>query len=127
MRAAVVVVTDPVTDDAVCVLDAFEAVPVNALLLERPDNALDHAVLLRTMRGDGLLFQAIAADQGREVAVCEDQAIVGPQQEFPIDPAKRSEPADQSVLDHGAGGRGLGQSSTALFPRDRCAASRSFQ
>ena len=46
MRAAVVVETDPVADDAVCVLDAFEAVPVNALLLECPDDALDHAVLL---------------------------------------------------------------------------------
>lgn len=107
MRPAVVVEADPVADDAVGVLDALEAVPVNALLLERPDDALDHAVLLRAMRGDELLFQAIAADQRREVAACEDQPIVRPQEEFPIDPAKRSEPADQGVLECGAGGCGL--------------------
>lgn len=47
MRAAVDVETDPVADDAVGVLDALEAVAVNALLLERPDDALHHAVLLR--------------------------------------------------------------------------------
>jgi hypothetical protein len=34
-------------------------------------------------------------------------AIVRPQEEFPVDPAKRSEPADQGVLERGAGGRGL--------------------
>nr|WP_245965225.1 hypothetical protein [Sinirhodobacter hankyongi] len=72
MRAAVIVEADPVGDDAGRVLDAFEAVPVNALLLERSDDALDHAVLLRAMRGDELLFQAIAADQGGEVAACEE-------------------------------------------------------
>jgi hypothetical protein len=47
MREAVVVEADPVTDDARRVLDAFEAVPVNALFLECADHALDHAVLLR--------------------------------------------------------------------------------
>lgn len=72
MRAAVVVETDPVADDAVGVLDALEAVAVNALLLERPDDALHHAVLLRAVRGDELLLQAIAADQRREVAACEE-------------------------------------------------------
>lgn len=34
-------------------------------------------------------------------------AIVRPQQEFPVDLAKRSEPADQGVLERGAGGRGV--------------------
>lgn len=34
-------------------------------------------------------------------------AIIRPQQEFSIDPAKRSEPAGQGVLERGAGGRGL--------------------
>ena len=101
MRAAVVVETDPVADDAVGVLDAFEAVAVNALLLERPDHALHHAVLLRAVRGDELLPQAIAAHQRREVAACEDQAVVRPQEELPVDPAKRSEPADQGVLERG--------------------------
>jgi hypothetical protein len=37
---------------------------VDALLLDRPDDALDHAVLLRAVRCDELLLQALAADQG---------------------------------------------------------------
>lgn len=61
MRAAVVVEANPVTDDACGVLDAFEAMPVSALLFQRPDHALDHAILLRAVRGDELLLQAIAA------------------------------------------------------------------
>ena len=46
MRAAVVVDADPVTDGACCVLDAVEALVMDALLFQRPDHALDHAVLL---------------------------------------------------------------------------------
>jgi hypothetical protein len=38
---------------------------MNALLLQRPDHALDHAVLLGAMRRDELLPKAIAADQRR--------------------------------------------------------------
>ena len=57
MRAAVVVEADPVADDAGCVLDAVEAMSMNALLLERPDHPLDHPVLLRAVRCDELLLQ----------------------------------------------------------------------
>ena len=46
MRAAVVVDADPVTDGACCVLDVVEASGVDALLFQRPDHVLDHAVLL---------------------------------------------------------------------------------
>ena len=56
MRAAVIVKTDPVADDARGVLDALEAVTVGALFFERADDPLDHAILLGTMRGDELLF-----------------------------------------------------------------------
>lgn len=77
MRAAVVVEADPVTDDAGRVLGALEAMAMNALLLERADDPLDHAFLLRAVRGNELLLQTIAADQGREMAACEDQAVVG--------------------------------------------------
>jgi hypothetical protein len=51
MRAAVVVEADPVADDARRVLDAFEAVPVSALLFQRPDHALDHAVIRHDQGG----------------------------------------------------------------------------
>lgn len=64
MRAAVVVEGDPVADGAGRVLDAVEALAMDALLFERPDHALDHAVLLRALRRDELLFQSIAADEG---------------------------------------------------------------
>ena len=63
MRAAVVVEADPVTDGACRVLDAVEAVAMNALFFQCPDHTLDHAVLLRAMWRDELLLQAIASDQ----------------------------------------------------------------
>ena len=75
MRATVVIEVDPVADDTGCVLDAAEAMFMNALLLERPDHPLDHPVLLRAVRRDDLLLQAIAADDGREMATGEDQPV----------------------------------------------------
>ncbi|GGM17412.1 hypothetical protein GCM10011534_44260 [Pseudooceanicola nanhaiensis] len=41
----------------------LKAMAVNALLLEGPDDALDHAVLLGAVRRDELLLQAVASDQ----------------------------------------------------------------
>lgn len=98
MRALVVVEADPVPDGARGVLDAVEALAVDALLLQRPDNALDHAVLLRAVRRDELLLQPVAADQRRIAARCEDQAVVGSQQELPRHLPERAEPADQGML-----------------------------
>ena len=63
MRATVVVEADPVTDDAGRVLDAVEALAVNALLLQRADHALNHSDLLRAVRRYELLLQTTAADQ----------------------------------------------------------------
>ncbi len=75
MTSAVVIEADPVSDDPRSMLDALEAVAVNALLLERPDDALDHAVLLGAVRRDELLLQAVTSDQRREVAAGEDQIV----------------------------------------------------
>lgn len=47
--ALVIVELDPIRDYAAGVLDVLEAMAMGALLLERTDNALDHAVLLRTV------------------------------------------------------------------------------
>jgi len=63
-----VVELNPVSDCPASVLQDFEAMPVHALLLERADHALDHAVLLRAVLRDELLAQAITAHQGRVVA-----------------------------------------------------------
>ena len=68
MRALVVVEANPVSNDSTGVLHALETVPVRALLFERADDALDHAVLLWTVRRDELLAQPVAPDQGRVLA-----------------------------------------------------------
>lgn len=68
MWALVVVKTDPIPDHATGVLQSFESVAVHALVFERADHALDHAVLLGAVRGDELLLQAVALDQGRVAA-----------------------------------------------------------
>jgi hypothetical protein len=65
MRARDVLEADPVPDRACGVLEAVEALAMDALLLERPDDALDHAVLLRAVRRDELLLQPVASDQRR--------------------------------------------------------------
>ena len=107
MRAAVVVEGVPVTDDAHRMLGAFEAVAMYALLLQRADEALDHAVLLRAVGRDELLLQPVAADNGCDVVAGEDQAVVGAQQELLFDPAQGGESRDQRMLEGGACCRGL--------------------
>ena len=72
MWALVVVKANPVTNDPAGVLQALEAVPMHALLLERTNHPLDQAILLGAVRGDEFLTQAIASDQGREAAAGED-------------------------------------------------------
>ncbi len=46
MGPTVVVEADPLSDDPRGVLLGFEAMTMNALLFQRPDDAFDHAVLL---------------------------------------------------------------------------------
>lgn len=70
-----VVEADPVTDGAGCMLDAVEALAMDALLFQRPDDTLDHAVLLRAVWRDELLLQAVAPDEGGVAAAGEDQAV----------------------------------------------------
>ena len=65
MRSLVVVEADPVADGTRGVLDAVEALAMDALLFQGPDHTLDHAVLLRAVGRDELLPQAVAFDQGR--------------------------------------------------------------
>lgn len=57
-----VVQADPVCDHAAGVLQGFEPVAMHALVFERSDHALDHAVLLRAVGNDELLLQAMAPD-----------------------------------------------------------------
>lgn len=55
-----VIEADPVADDTAGMLQALEAVAVHTLLFEAADHTLDHAILLRTVRCNELLLQAIA-------------------------------------------------------------------
>ncbi len=79
-------------------LDAVEPLAMYALLFDGPDHALEHSVLLGAMRGDELLPQAIAADQGCVFVAGEDKPVVGSQQELPRHLAQGAEPVDQDVL-----------------------------
>lgn len=71
----------PVGDHLHDVLLRLETVTVDALLLQRSDDGLYHPVLLRAVRGDELLLQAIAAYQTVVVVTGEDQAIIRTQRE----------------------------------------------
>jgi len=74
--APVVVKAYPVANYAAGVLQGFEAVPVSTLLFKRSDNSFHHAVLLRAMRRDELLAQAITTDQRCIAATGENEPIV---------------------------------------------------
>ena len=59
-----VVKADPVRDHAAGVLQGIEPVAVHALIFDRSDHALDHAVLLWAVRGDEFLLQAKLFNEG---------------------------------------------------------------
>jgi len=94
----VVVELDPVADHTTGVLQGFEAVPVDALLLQRANHPLHEAVLLRGVGRDELLLQAIAFDQRRVAATGEDQTVVRAQQERLLHAPQRAEAGDQGLL-----------------------------
>lgn len=82
MRASGVVPADPVADNAAGMLQTFKAVAMHTLFLQGPDHPLHHAVLLRAVRRDELLLQAVAPDQPCVGPTGEHQAIVRAQQEW---------------------------------------------
>ncbi len=67
-----VIKINPIPDDTTCVLQGLESMTMNALVLEGSDAPLDHAVLLRGVRGDELLLQPVAFDHGRVASAGED-------------------------------------------------------
>lgn len=120
MWTPVVVELDPVGDDPAGVLQTFEPVPVRGLLLERPDHTLDHAVLLRTVRRDEFVSQAVAAHQTRVGPAGEHQVIVRTQKEGLRHSGQAAEARDQRLLQRRSSGRRLaatGELPTEQFPR----------
>ena len=77
MGSTVIVEVDPISDCSCCVLKAFEAMPMDALLVEGSDYAFNHSVLLLTVWGYELLFQSITANETGVVAAGKDEAIIG--------------------------------------------------
>ncbi len=76
MGPLVVVELNPVANDTTGVLQGFEAVAVDALLLQCPDHPLHQTVLLRGVGRDELLLQSLAFHQRRIAAAGEDQTVV---------------------------------------------------
>ena len=101
MRPALVVKPNPVTDDSIGMLQGFKPLTMNTLLFQSSDHALYHPVLLRAVRRDELLSQAIASDQGREASAGEDQAIVRSQEKRLLDFPQCSKPSNQGLLQSG--------------------------
>src|SRR5690242_20966752 len=81
---------------------------MGALLLESADQALDHAVLLRAVRRDELLLQAVAAYQRGVAAAGEYQTVVRAKQERCTHAAQAAKATDQCLFQGGLGGLGLG-------------------
>ena len=87
-----VVEADPFSDDTRGVLLGFEAMTMDALLFQRPDDALDHAVLLWAMRRDELLPETITAHEARVGPRGKNEPIIRPQKERGCDTSERPDP-----------------------------------
>jgi len=69
-----------------------------ALLLQGPDDAFDHAILLRAMRRDELLLQSVTPRQSGVTATGEHQAVIRAQQELRRHSAQRTIARNQRLL-----------------------------
>ena len=87
---------------------------MGALLLQRADDPFHHAVLLRAMRRDEFLLQAIAARQGGVFPARENQAVIAAQKERLLYLGQRPE-ASKERLFKGAG-RGTGLATMGQLP-----------
>ena len=92
----------------------FEAVPVGALLLQGAYHPFHHAVLMRAVRADELLAQAVAAHQMRAVPAGEHKAVVRAQQERHGHPGECVLAGDQRVFQGSRGSAGIGAAQELL-------------
>lgn len=76
MWALLVVEANPVANDPQGIDLALKAVAMHALLLECPDDALHHSVLLLAVGCNEFLFQAVAPHQPCVVTAGEDLSVV---------------------------------------------------
>ncbi len=92
---------DPISNRAGCVLKAFEAMPLVALLFQGSNDTLDHPVLLRTVLRYELLLEAIASEQLSECETSKNQTVVGPKEEGNFDLPQGSVSRNESLLKSG--------------------------
>jgi hypothetical protein len=76
-----VVKANPAIYDPSGVLQKLKGMAMCALLLERPDQPINHPILLCALGRDEHLLYSIALLQGRVAAACEYHTIVCPKQE----------------------------------------------
>ena len=98
MWALLVVETNPVRYHPTRMLQRLKPLPVHTLLLDRTNDPLHQTVLLRAMRRDEFLLQAIAFNQPCVAAACEHQPVVASQQKRHYDSSKRAITVDQGLL-----------------------------
>ena len=98
MRPPAVVKLDPVANHATGMLQRLETMAMDALLFQSPDQTFNQAILLRRMRRNELLPQAIAANQGGIAAAGKDQAVVGAQEKRRLDSTQCAKAGNQRML-----------------------------
>src|SRR5680860_961837 len=94
MGPLLVVPADPVPDRAARLLEVGEHVLPHALLLQAPEEALDHAVLLGGVGGDELLAKTVVPESRPEPATLEYQSVVAPENGSVSLRTQRSEASD---------------------------------
>lgn len=107
IRTAGFVKANPGSTGSTGMLQGFKAMSMGALLLQRSDDTLDHAVLPGTVRRDEFLLQAIATHQGRVAAAGEDWTVIRTQQERRLHTPQYPVTRDQRLLQCRLCGLGL--------------------
>jgi len=101
-----VVEADPLSDDTRGVSLSFKAMTMDASLFQSADDAFDHSILLRVVRCDGLLLEALTAHEARVGPRGKNEPVVRPQQERCRNASQRPEPRDQRLLERRHSGSG---------------------
>ncbi len=71
-----VVELNPIAQDPNGLLLRLKAMAMEALLLQGPDEAFDHAILLRAVQHDELLAEPVAAHHASAQPRREDEAVI---------------------------------------------------
>jgi hypothetical protein len=93
-----VVEADPCCDGALGFFEVVKVMEPGTLLFQAAEEALDQAVLLRGVRGDELLCQAVIAAGATEPAALKDEAVIAPEYRGGALGAEGPEAEDAGIL-----------------------------